>query len=375
MASQSTAAPKAGTDLFDPVELGPYTLRNRIVMAPLTRSRADDNGVPGELASIYYGQRASAGLIISEATDISPQAKGYIRTPGIWSEEQIAGWKLTTSEVHRRGGRIFVQIWHVGRISHPDLQPNHALPVAPSAVRAEGVQAYTYDGFKPLPTPRALEVDEIRGIVADFEHAAECALQAGFDGVEIHSANGYLLHQFLSDRTNKRTDRYGGSVENRARFVLEIVDAVSRVWSPSKVGIRLSPLTRFGDITESNPEPLYAFLVSELGARQLVYIHLIEGDTQMDRNPAGGFDLQRLRREFRGRYIGNNGYDLALAIEARQTGRADLIAFGRPFIANPDLVDRLRTGAPLTEPDRETFYSGEAKGYIDYPAMSVPALS
>jgi len=218
-------------------------------------------------------------------------------------------------------------------------------------------------------------VDEIRRIVADFEHAAECALQAGFDGVEIHSANGYLLHQFLSDRTNKRTDRYGGSVENRARFVLEIVDAVSRVWSPSKVGIRLSPLTRFGDITESNPEPLYAFLVSELGARQLVYIHLIEGDTQMDRNPAGGFDLQRLRREFRGRYIGNNGYDLALAIEARQTGRADLIAFGRPFIANPDLVDRLRTGAPLTEPDRETFYSGEAKGYIDYPAMSVPALS
>ncbi len=228
-AQTSAAAPlPRHTDLFDPVQLGPYTLRNRIVMAPLTRSRADDAGVPGELQATYYSQRASAGLIVTEATNISAQGKGYIRTPGIWTKEQVAGWKLTTKAVHDKGGRIFLQLWHVGRVSHPDLQPGGALPVAPSAVRAENQKAYTYEGFKDLVTPRALETDEIPGIVKDYAHAAQCAKDAGFDGVEIHSANGYLLQQFLSDKTNKRTDRYGGSIENRTRIVVEVAEAVTK---------------------------------------------------------------------------------------------------------------------------------------------------
>lgn len=358
------------SDLFVPVQLGPYQLRNRIVMAPLTRSRADDEGVPGELQATYYAQRASAGLIVAEATNITPQAKGYIRTPGIWSKEQIAGWKLTTSAVHAQGGRIFLQLWHVGRVSHPDLQVGGALPVAPSAIAAEGVQAYTYEGFKPLPTPRALETDEIAGIVKEYAHAARCALEAGFDGVEIHAANGYLLQQFLSDKTNKRTDQYGGSIENRTRLVVEVVDAVTKVWPAEKVGIRISPLTKFADIGDSDPEPLYLSLITQLNAFGLAYIHVVEGDTGNDRNPRGGFDLQSLRRAFRGLYIANNKYDLDLAVEARAENLADLVAFGRPFISNPDLVERLRSKAPLADPDQETFYAGEAKGYIDYPTLS-----
>lgn len=359
----------AATDLFDPVSLGPYTLANRIVMAPLTRSRATDEGVPGRLQAIYYAQRATAGLIISEATNISAQGKGYIRTPGIWTKEQVAGWKLTTKAVHDHGGRMFLQLWHVGRISHPDLQPDGALPVAPSAVRPENQQTYTYDGFKPVPAPRALETDEIPGIVADHAHAARYAKDAGFGGVEIHSANGYLLQQFLSDKTNKRADRYGGSIVNRTRIVVEVVDAVTRVWGGDRVGIRLSPLTKFSDIGDSNPEPVYLSLIEQLNPFGLAYIHVIEGDTQGERHPAGGFDLQVLRRAFNGLYIGNNNYTLELALEARAKNLADLICFGRPFIANPDLVERLRRGAPLATPDPATFYAGEDKGYIDYPPM------
>jgi N-ethylmaleimide reductase len=357
------------TDLFDPVELGPYRLRNRIVMAPLTRSRADDNGVPGELQATYYAQRASAGLIISEATNISPQGKGYIRTPGIWSREQIEGWRLTTTAVHARGGRIFLQLWHVGRVSHPDLQPGGALPVAPSAVRAEGQKAYTYDGFKDLVTPRALETAEISGIVAQYAHGAKCAMEAGFDGVEIHGANGYLLQQFLSDKTNKRTDQYGGSIANRTRIVVEVADAVVKVWGGDRVGIRLSPLTKFADIGDSNPEPVYLSLIEQLNPFQLAYFHVVEGDTGGERNPAGSFDLQKLRHAFNGLYVANNNYDLALAIEAREKNLADLICFGRPFISNPDLVERLRSGSPLAAPDPATFYAGEAHGYTDYPAL------
>ena len=359
----------AATDLFDPVQLGPYTLSNRIVMAPLTRSRANDEGVPGELQATYYAQRASAGLIVSEATNISAQGKGYIRTPGIWTKEQVEGWKLTTKAVHDKGGKIFLQLWHVGRVSHPDLQPGGALPVAPSAVRAENQQAYTYEGFKPLVTPRALETDEIPGIVKDYAHAAECAKEAGFDGVEIHSANGYLLQQFLSDKTNKRTDRYGGSIENRTRIVVEVVDAVTKVWDAKKVGIRLSPLTKFADIGDSNPEPVYMSLIEQINPYGLAYIHVIEGDTQGERNPAGGFDPQKLRHAFNGLYLANNNYTLELALEARAKNLADLVCFGRPFISNPDLVERLRTGAPLTPADTNTFYAGDEKGYIDYPTM------
>lgn len=369
MSQSSAVAPAVQSDLFAPVTMGPYTLSNRIVMAPLTRSRADDAGVPGELQATYYGQRASAGLIIAEATNISAQGKGYIRTPGIWSPEQVAGWKLTTKAVHDKGGRIFLQLWHVGRISHPDLQPGGALPVAPSAVLAENQQAYTYEGFKPLVTPRALETDEIPGIVADYSRAAKNALEAGFDGVEIHSANGYLLQQFLSDKTNKRTDRYGGSIENRTRIVVEVVDAVTKVWGGDRVGIRLSPLTKFGDIGDSNPEPVYLSLVEQINPYKLAYIHVIEGNTGGERHPAGGFDLQKLRHAFNGLYMANNNYDLELAIEARKKNLADLICFGRPFISNPDLVERLRTGAPLAQPDPNTFYAGDAHGYIDYPAL------
>lgn len=357
------------TDLFDTVKLGPYTLANRIVMAPLTRSRADDDGVPGDLQATYYSQRASAGLIVSEATNITAQGKGYIKTPGIWSPQQVEGWKKTTSAVHAKGGRIFLQLWHVGRVSHPDLQPGGALPVAPSAVRAEGVQAYTQHGFKPLETPRALDLDEIPGIVAQYAHAARCAKDAGFDGAEIHAANGYLLQQFLSDKTNKRTDRYGGSIENRTRLVVEVVDAVTRVWSSDQVGIRLSPLTKFSDIGDSNPEPLYASLIDQLNPFGLAYIHVVEGDTGGTRHPAGGFDLQKLRRAFNGLYIANNGFDLKLALDARANNLADLVCFGRPFISNPDLVERLRSGAALAEADQKTFYAGEEHGYTDYPTL------
>jgi N-ethylmaleimide reductase len=271
--------------------------------------------------------------------------------------------------VHDKGGRIYLQLWHVGRISHPDIQPGSALPVAPSAVRAENVQAYTYEGFKPLVTPRALETAEIPGIVADYAHAAKRAKEAGFDGVEIHAANGYLLQQFLSDKTNKRTDQYGGSIENRTRIVVEVVDAVVKVWGGDRVGIRLAPLTKFADIGDSNPEPVYMSLIEQLNPFNLSYIHVIEGDTQGERHPAGGFDLQKLRRAFNGVYMANNNYTLDLALEARAKNLADLICFGRPFISNPDLVERLRVGAPLTAPDQSTFYAGEAKGYIDYPAL------
>ena len=358
------------SDLFDPVKLGPFTLTNRIVMAPLTRSRADDEGVPGELQATYYAQRASAGLIISEATNISPQGKGYIRTPGIWSPQQVEGWKKTTAAVHAKGGRIFLQLWHVGRVSHSDLQPGGVLPVAPSAIRAEGVQAYTQHGFKPLEIPRALDLDEIPGIVAQYAHGAKCAKDAGFDGVEIHAANGYLLQQFLSDKTNKRTDRYGGSIENRTRLVVEVATAVTRVWSADQVGIRLSPLTKFADIGESNPEPLYASLIDQLNPFGLAYIHVVEGDTGGERHPAGGFDLQKLRRAFNGLYMANNGFNQQLALDARANDLADLICFGRPFISNPDLVERLQSGAALTEPDQKTFYAGEEHGYTDYPTLS-----
>ncbi len=364
----TTSMNKKAEVLFRPYELGPLTLPNRIVMAPLTRSRADDDGVPGTLQATYYGQRAAAGLIISEATNISAQGKGYIKTPGIWTDAQVEGWKLTTKSVHEKGSHIFLQLWHVGRISHPDLQPAGALPVAPSAVPANG-RAYTPSGFKPLVTPRALELDEIPGIVKDYAHAAACAKKAGFDGVEIHAANGYLLQQFLSDKTNKRTDAYGGSIANRTRIVIEVVDAVTKVWPSDKVGIRLSPLTTFSDIGDSNPEPLYLSLIEQMNPYRLAYIHVIEGDTQGERYPAGGFDLQKLRREFQGTYIANNGYDLDLAIETLEHDRADLICFGRPFIANPDLVERFRIGASLSALDADTLYQGGPRGYVDYPTV------
>ncbi len=365
-----SSAVHAATDLFDPVQLGPYRLRNRVVMAPLTRSRAQPGDVPSPLAPEYYGQRASAGLIIAEATQISPQGKGYAWTPGIYDAAQVEGWRAVTGAVHAQGGRIFLQLWHVGRISHPSLQPGHALPVAPSAIAPLG-KAFTEAGFVAFVVPRALETGEIPGIVEDYRRAARNALAADFDGVEIHAANGYLLEQFLRDSSNRRSDRYGGSRENRARLLLEVAEAVVGVWGGERVGVRLSPVSPANDLgPDSDPQATYSHAVAALNAFNLVYLHVVEGATQGPREVPNGFDLQVLRRLFKGLYIANNGYDLALAAEARRHNLADLIAFGRPFISNPDLVERLRTGAALNPLDRNTLYGGGVKGYTDYPSLA-----
>ncbi len=371
--SNLTPAAQAGSDLFQSMTLGPYRLANRIVMAPLTRSRASVDGVPRPLMAEYYGQRSSAGLIISEGTNISLQGRGYALTPGLYTAAQIAGWQPVTEEVHAKGGRIFVQLWHVGRISHPSLQPGGALPVAPSAIRPAGT-AYTETGFQPCVTPRAIETNEISGIVEQYSQAARNALVAGFDGVEIHAANGYLIEQFLRDSTNKRTDGYGGSHENRARFLLEVTEAVVGVCGGNRVGIRLSPVSPANDSgADSNPEATYSYAVQQLNAFNPVYIHVIEGSTQGPREPAGGFDFQVLRRSFEGLYIANNGYDLALALQARRQNLADMVAFGRLYISNPDLVERLSIGAELTPSDPATFFGGGPEGYTDYPFLATPA--
>jgi len=367
------AETRTGSDLFQLVSFGPYRLANRIVMAPLTRSRAGADGVPSSLMAEYYAQRASAGLIIAEGTNILPQGRGYAFTPGLYTAAQVEGWRRVTQAVHARGGRIFPQLWHVGRVSHPSLQPGGVLPVAPSAIRPNGT-SYTEAGFQPCVTPRALESGEIPGIIQQYRDAARNALAAGFDGVEIHAANGYLIEQFLRDSTNKRTDAYGGSRENRARFLLEVIEAVTGVCGGERVGIRLSPLSTVNDIgPDSDPEATYGYVVERLNDFGLVYIHIIEGLTRGPREVPGGFDLQNLRRSFKGLYIANNGYDLALALEARRRNLADLVAFGRLYIANPDLVERLRVGARLNVPDQATFFGGGREGYIDYPTLT-PAM-
>lgn len=359
------------TDLFAPVTLGALDLANRIIMAPLTRSRATDDGVVGALQATYYAQRATAGLIIAEATNISPQARGYALTPGIWSDEQVAGWRKVTDAVHAAGGRIVSQLWHVGRFSHNDLQPGGAAPVAPSAIKPEG-QTYTNDGMVEVPTPRALETDEIPGLIADYVRAAENAKRAGFDGIEVHSANCYLLDQFIRDSSNHRTDRYGGSIENRTRLTLEVVEAVTKVWEPGRVGIRLSPTT-----TEVGNTPLdsdvmatYGHLIRQLNRFGLAYLHFVEGVTGVQREDVEGIDLDALHAEFDGPFIGNNGYHLDLAIARRAQGKVDAVAFGRPFIGNPDLVERLRVGADLIDAQRQTYYGGGAKGYTDWPTYN-----
>lgn len=360
---------QARSDLFQPVRLGPYQLANRIVMAPLTRSRAGEDGVPRPLMAEYYAQRASAGLIITEGANISPQGRGFALSPGIYDAAQVEGWRQVTEAVHARGGRIFPQLWHVGRVSHPSLQPGGALPVAPSAIRPEAT-SYTEAGFQPCVTPRALATAEIPEIVEQYRHATRNALAAGFDGVEIHAANGYLIEQFLRDSTNKRTDAYGGSRENRARLLLEVTEAVAGVCGGERVGIRLSPISPVnGADLDSDPAGTYAYVVERLNAFDLAYIHIIEGATQGPREVPGGFDLQRLR-PFKGLYIANNGYDLALALKARRCNLADLVSFGRLYIANPDLVERLRIGASLNVPDRATFFGGDAAGYTDYPVLT-----
>lgn len=357
---------KTTSDLFTPIEVGPLTLPNRIVMAPLTRSRAGPGNVPTPLSALYYAQRANAGLIISEATQVAPEGQGYISTPGIHSAEQVAGWKCVTSAVQACGGRMVAQLWHVGRISHPSFQPGGALPVAPSAIRPNA-KAFTANGFEEIPTPRALETSEIPGIVAQFAQGARNALAAGFDGVEVHGANGYLIDQFLRDGTNKRTDAYGGSIENRMRFLLEVVDAVSAAVGAERTGLRISPQNGQNDIADSNPQSLFNRVAAALSGKGLAYLHVIEGDTGGAAVPP--FDYLAIKRAFGGPFMANNGFDKVRANDAIAQGRADLVAFGKPFISNPDLVTRLYLDVPLSPLNRETLYGGAEQGYTDYPIL------
>ena len=355
--------------LFTPFTLGDLTLRNRVVMAPLTRSRASDGTeAPNTLNAEYYRQRASAGLIIAEATQISQQGQGYLATPGIYSTEQVEGWRKVTKAVHDEGGLIFLQLWHVGRISHTALQPGGGAPVAPSAIAAKA-HTYIKSGFVETSKPRALDSEEIPGIIRSYLNAAENAERAGFDGVELHAANGYLLDQFMRDGANKRQDAYGGSIDNRTRLTIEALLTLCRVFPKERVGIRLSPVSHANDLEDSDPTALYTYLVRELDALKIAYLHVIEGETQGPRN-LQGFDFPALRKSFNGAYMANNGYDGAMAAEAIDAGNADLVAFGRAFISNPDLPERLRQGAPLTPDDRDTWYGGDAKGYTDYPALA-----
>ncbi len=353
-------------DLFTSIRLGALDLPNRIVMAPLTRNRALAGNVPGPLTVTYYRQRASAGLIVSEASPVCAEGHGYPRTPGIHSAAQVAGWRAVTDAVHAEGGRIFLQLWHVGRISHPSLQPDGAAPVAPSALKPAG-QVWTGSGLSDYVTPRALARDELPGIVAAYRQAAMNAKEAGFDGVEVHGANGYLLDQFLRSSTNRRDDDYGGAVENRARLLCEVVQAACEVFGAGRVGIRLSPENRFNDIGDENPQATFEYVARALSPLGLAYLHVLEGDMTSDAAPA--VDYARLKAAFAGPYMANNGYDKARATAAIASGRADLVAFGRPFISNPDLPARLAADAPLADANPKTFYSGEEKGYIDYPAL------
>ncbi|MFL6657740.1 MAG: alkene reductase [Massilia sp.] len=347
--------------LFDPITVGDLTLQNRIIMAPLTRARAIGGGrVPNALMAQYYVQRASAGLILSEATSVTAQGVGYADTPGVWSDEQVAGWKLVTDAVHQAGGRIFLQLWHVGRISDPELLDG-AAPVAPSAIAAKG-HVSILRPLRDYPVPRALELSEIPGVVAAFRKGAENAKLAGFDGVEIHGANGYLLDQFLQDGTNKRTDIYGGSVENRARLMLEVTDACIEVWGAGRVGMHLAPRRDAHDMSDSDPKATFGYVARELGKRGIAFICAREGVGEDSLGPY-------LKQEFGGVYIANESLTKESAEELVKSGKADAVAFGKWFIANPDLPKRLKTDAPLNPARPDRFYHQTAEGYTDYPAL------
>lgn len=356
--------------LFSPFQLGDLLLKNRIVMAPLTRNRAlPGMDAPHALNATYYAQRADAALIISEATQISPSGKGYAWTPGIYSKQQLEGWKLITKAVHNKGGKIFAQLWHVGRISHPSLQPHEQLPVAPSAIAPTQQKTFIESGeFVTVGTPRALTYEEIETTIDDYRNAAIHAIEAGFDGVEIHAANGYLLQQFLCDGSNQRTDSYGGSIHNRMQLTLDVAKAIISAIGEKRTGIRLSPNHAEKDLVNLSSTEVYFPLVQALNELNLVYIHVIEGMTGGPRE-LNGFDFEILRKSFHGAWMVNNGYSESLAIEAISRGYADLVAFGRPFIANPDLVRRFRENAPLNSLDQSTLYGGDSKGYTDYPIL------
>ncbi len=350
-------------DLFAPIQLGPLSLANRLVMAPLTRNRAHEDGTVPPLMADYYRQRASAGLIVSESTPIAPEGVGYPFTPRIHNEAQAASWRSVTDAVHEEGGHIFVQLQYCARISHPSLLPAGALPVAPSALRPEG-QAVTYAGMQDFVTPRALEAGELPAIVAQYRLAAEMALRAGFDGVEVHGGNGYLVDQFLRDGTNRRDDAYGGDAPRRLRLLNEILDIVCAVWPADRVGLRFTPENSYNSMADSDPQTHFEYFAAQLRPRGLAYLHVLEGDMMSQES---AMDYRALRAAFAGAYIANNSYDLARARASVASGAADLIAFGVPFLANPDLVRRYREDLPLNEADPDTFYGGGEAGYTDYP--------
>ena len=362
------------TKLFDPCRFGDITTASRIVMAPLTRDRAGPAQVPTEMMATYYTQRASAGLIITEATQISPEGQGYLDTPGIYSPAQVAGWRRVTDAVHAAGGKIVIQLWHVGRISHVSLQPNGQPPVSSTARRAAG-KTFTAAGFEDVSEPRALRLEEMPRVVADYRHAARCAIAAGFDGVEVHGANGYLLEQFLRDSINDRTDAYGGPTENRARLLLEVMNAIAAEIGAGRTGLRLSPVTPANDAQQdSDAQGLYDYVVEQLGPLRLAFLHVVEGATGGARDVAP-FDYAALRSRFRrgnehGAWMVNNGYTRQMALDVVASGDADLVAFGKPFISNPDLVRRLQDDTPLAALNPKTLYGGGAEGYIDYPALA-----
>tara|TARA_R110002049_G_scaffold10127_1_gene50181 strand:- start:145225 stop:146319 length:1095 start_codon:yes stop_codon:yes gene_type:complete len=355
--------------LFTPYTAGAIDAKNRVVMAPLTRNRADnETGEVSDMHVDYYRQRAGAGIIITEATQISPEGKGYFQTPGIHTEGQVAAWRKVTDAVHEAGGKIVVQLWHVGRISHTSLQPDGAKPVAPSAISA-GVKTFTTNGFEDTSDPRALTIDEMPRIVADYVHATKMAHKAGFDGVEVHGANGYLLDQFLKTGSNTRTDAYGGTVENRARLLFEVLEAVTAAWSGDRVGLRLSPFSPANGISDENPQQTFEYVVKGLNRFGLAYLHFVEGATGGSRKLEEGQSLSVLRSMFDGAYMANNGYDRQMALDAVAQGRAELVAVGRPYIANPDLEQRWKEDAPLNEGDTDTYYGGGREGFTDYPAL------
>ncbi len=355
--------------LFSPLELGAVNVPNRIFMAPLTRCRADAGNVPGPLMAEYYSQRASAGLIIAEATSVSPRGYGYPNTPGIFTPEHVAGWKNVTDAVHAQGGKMFLQLWHVGRISHASYQPDGEAPIAPSAVRPRG-QVFTGTAMEEFPTPRALELNEIPGIIEEYIHGARCAQEAGFDGVEIHNANGYLLDQFLRDGTNQRQDQYGGSIANRARLSLEVTEAVVSVWGEGRVGIRLSPGGVFNDMHDSTPRETFGYLLRELSRLPLAYAHVTTITAQdIAHGATAGVGPRELRPEFQGRLVTAGGFTQETGNQALAEGWADAIAFGVPFLANPDLPERFRQQAALNPADESTFYASGPVGYTDYPAL------
>lgn len=353
------------TGLHDSIRIGTLLLPNRLVMAPLTRCRAGEEGIPNALMAEYYRQRSGAGLIIAEGTNISPQAKGYPGTPGIWNTEQVNAWKMVTDAVHSAGGRIFVQLWHTGRLSHPDLLPPGMHPVAPSAIAGEGAVRATGNRH-PFPVPKAMLTEEVEATVQDYIRAGSMALQAGFDGVELHAANGYLPEQFLNDGTNQRTDKYGGAATNRYRFILEILEGLLDIWGEDRVGIRLSPSgVRFGTF-DSDPVQTYSGLVRKLNELPLAYLHLVEPLTEIPETYLAQV-LPHFRKIYQGRIITAGGYDATMAAEVIHQGEAEMVAFGRLFISNPDLPERIRIGEYLNEPDQRTFYTSDEKGYTDYP--------